>query len=242
MSLFKGIRFFLLPEDNKSRTLKMILGFYPKNMSLYDQAFRHKSVLPSLDEKQESNERLEYLGDAILGAVVAEYFFNKYPYKGEGFLTKMRSRLVRRSFLNQLAIDIGLDTFIETAADTGRSKSIFGDAFEALVGAIYLDKGYLQCKRFIIQKIIKDYVDIEKLVREEKDFKSKLVEYCQKNRKTFDYQLIEKENNRTKYYLCNLLLNGVVVCSTEGNSKKEAEQAAAKQFFLTQSGLNNKVN
>lgn len=231
MSLFKGIRYYLLPEDNKSRTLKTILGFYPKNMSLYNQAFRHKSILASLDEKHESNERLEYLGDAILGAVIAEYFFNKYPYKGEGFLTKMRSRLVRRSFLNQLAIDIGLDTFIETAADTGRSKSIFGDAFEALIGAIYIDKGYAQCKKFITQKIIKDYVDIDQLVREEKDFKSKLVEYCQKKKRTFEYQLTEKENKQIKYYFCTLLIDNQPVCHAEGSSKKEAEQAAAKLFF-----------
>lgn len=208
-------------------------------MSLYDQAFRHKSILTSLDNKEESNERLEYLGDAILGAVVAEYFFNKFPYKGEGFLTKMRSRLVRRSFLNQLAIDIGLDTFIETSADTGRSKSIFGDAFEALIGAIYLDKGYDHCKRFIIQKIIKDYVDIDKLVKEEKDFKSKLVEFCQKNKLKFNYELTEKENNSGKYYICKLIINGEVICQTEGGSKKEAEQKAAMLFFQNNHQLYN---
>ncbi len=231
MSLFKGIRFFLLPEDNKIRTLKMILGFYPKNLALYDQAFRHKSIILQSEKSKESNERLEYLGDAILSAVVAEYFFHKYPYKGEGFLTKMRSRLVRRSFLNQLAIDIGLDTFIETSADTSRSKSIFGDAFEALIGAIYLDRGYRICKKFIIKRIIKDYIDIDQLVSEEKDFKSKLVEYCQKGKHQFDYQLKELDSNHLKYYTCELYVDKEFICKTEGKSKKEAEQAAAKVFF-----------
>lgn len=233
MSLFKGIRYFLLPDKSKNRTLKEILGFYPSNINLYEQAFTHKSVVneTSDSDKKVSNERLEFLGDAILGAITAEYFFNKYPFKEEGFLTKMRSRMVSRSFLNKLAIDIGLDTFLETSADTTRTKSIFGDAFEALIGAIYLDKGYETSKKFIVGKIIRDYINIEELVEQERDFKSKLVEYCQKKKKKLEFILEEYNNSNGVYYKCRLLINNKEVCETEEKSKKSAEQKASKYYF-----------
>lgn len=232
MSLFKGIRYFLLPDKSKNRTLKEILGFYPSNISLYEQAFTHKSVVnESITDEKVSNERLEYLGDAILGAITAEYFFNKYPFKGEGFLTKMRSRLVSRSFLNKLSVDIGLDTFLETSADTTRTKSIFGDAFEALIGAIYLDKGYETCKKFVVGKVIKDYVDIDLLVKKETDFKSKLVEHCQKNKIDFEFSLTEHTNANGIYYKCQLLVAKKLIGETEEKSKKLAEQKASRLFF-----------
>lgn len=232
MSLFQGIRYFLLPDKSKNRTLKTILGFYPKNINLYEQAFTHKSVLNEREEEILSNERLEYLGDAILGAIVADYFFNRFPFEEEGFLTKVRSKLVSRAFLNQLSIDLGLDTFLETSANLSRSKSIYGDAFEALIGAIYLDKGYLVCKKFVVEKVISDYVDIDKLVLQENDFKSKLVEWSQKNNATFSYQLTEKKSGERKYYECILLINDEIVSKSEASSKKKAEQEAAKIFFL----------
>lgn len=231
MSLFKGIRYFLLPDKSKNRTLKEILGFYPSNISLYEQAFTHKSVVNELSENKVSNERLEYLGDAVLGAITADYFFNKYPFKEEGFLTKMRSRLVSRSFLNKLSVDIGLDTFLETSADTSRTKSIFGDAFEALIGAIYLDKGYGACKKFVINKIIKEYVNIDELVEKETDFKSKLVEHCQKNKIKFEFVLVEHSNANGIYYKCKLLIKGKLVGEAEEKSKKLAEQKASKVYF-----------
>ncbi|KAA3649125.1 MAG: ribonuclease III [Bacteroidetes bacterium] len=236
MSLFKGIRFFLLPDKSKNRTLKNILGFSPSNMALYEQAFTHKSIVNETNEDNKvSNERLEYLGDAILGAIVAEFFFNKYPYQEEGFLTKMRSKLVNRTYLNDLSIDIGLDTFLETSADTSRTKSIFGDAFEALVGAIYLDKGYSTCRKFVINKIIKDYVDVEQLVHMETDFKSKLVEWCQKNKKRFEFIVQELENGNGKYYRCQLMINKQLQTTAEGKSKKLAEQNACSVYFIENS-------
>lgn len=231
MSLFRGLRYFLLPDNSKSKTLKSILGFYPKNISFYEQAFTHKSVVNETKEDIVSNERLEFLGDAILGAIIADYFFNRFPFEEEGFLTKVRSKLVSRAFLNQLSIDVGLDTFVETSADLNRSKSIYGDAFEAFIGAIYLDKGYLVCKKFVIEKIISDYIDIEKLISKETDFKSKLVEWCQKHKKEHQYYLTELKNKEVKYYHCRLEINGKQVAEGEAQSKKKAEQAAAEQYF-----------
>ena len=233
MSLFQGIKYYLLSGSSKQKTLKSILGFYPKNPFLYDQAFRHKSVVSEDNDSeiQLSNERLEFLGDAILDAVVADYFFQKFPFENEGFLTQVRSKLVSRNFLNQLAVDIGLDTFIEMAGDIKPSKSINGDAFEALIGAIYLDKGYKNCHKFIVDKVIKDYVDVEELLNTEVNFKSRLIEYCQSNqlRYVFNTDALEVEN--TRYFKCDLVINDVLMSTGEGHSKKSAEQEASKNFI-----------
>lgn len=231
MSLFQGIRYFLLPKRNKKSALKAILGFFPSNLQLYEQAFRHKSIINEKAGQFQSNERLEYLGDAILSAVIADYFFNRFPYKDEGFLTKVRAKLVSRSFLNKLSVELGLDTFLETSANLKRSKSIYGDAFEALIGAIYLDKGYESCKKFLIERVISDYIDINDLIEKEIDYKSKLVEWSQKNNKHFDYQLIELSNGDRKYFKCCLLVEGKEVGKGEAYSKKKAQQQAAGEFF-----------
>ena len=232
MSLFKGIRYFLLTDKSKHRTLKDILGFYPKNPTLYDQAFTHKSILNESEQGEKvSNERLEFLGDAILGAIIAEYFFVKFPYEDEGFLTKVRSKLVSRNFLNQLSIDIGLDTFLETSADLNRSKSIFGDAFEALIGAIYLDRGFTQCKKFVIEKIIRDYIDVDKILQEETNFKSKLIEWVQSKKTSYHFNTEAVDVREGQFFRCHLNIGNYQVVVGEGGSKKRAEQAAAKLFF-----------
>lgn len=232
MSLFKGIQYFLLSDKSKHKALKSILGFFPSNLALYEQAFTHKSILQEEENPNKiSNERLEFLGDALLGAIVAEYFFLKYPFEEEGFLTKVRSKLVSRTFLNQLSIEIGLDTFLETSANTSRSKSIFGDAFEALIGAIYLDKGFQQCKKFVVERVIRDYVDLEKLIQTESNFKSKFIEWAQQHKTTYVFQITVTESAEYKIFQCRLQLNDQTVGEGEGMSKKAAEQAAAKQFF-----------
>ncbi|MDB4083267.1 ribonuclease III [Vicingaceae bacterium] len=232
MSLFRGIKYFLLSDNSKQKTLRQILGFYPRNFSLYDQAFTHKSIVnDGKDNDKVSNERLEFLGDAILGSIVAEYFFQKFPYEDEGFLTKIRSKLVSRDFLNQLSVDIGLDTFLETSVNLYRSKSIFGDAFEALIGAIYLDKGYEQCKKFVVNKIIKDYVDVDELLATETNFKSKLIEYSQSKKMNYKFQTIAVETESIKFFKCELFIGTGEAIVGEGNSKKRAEQEAARLFF-----------
>ena len=233
MSLFRGIKYFLLAEKSKKNTLKEILGFKPKNLALYEQAFVHKSILNESDQgiERESNERLEFLGDAILGAVVAQYLFLKYPKCNEGELTKFRSKIVNRRFLNALAIDIGLDVFIETSANIKRSKSIFGNAFEAFIGAIFLDKGYLACRDFIIDVVIKEYIDMDALILEESDYKSKLIEWVQKNKSNYNFNTIEFLIDGVKNYKTVLLINKVEKTEGAGSSKKSAEQDAAKKFF-----------
>tara|TARA_R110002096_G_scaffold415208_1_gene616866 strand:+ start:13096 stop:13815 length:720 start_codon:yes stop_codon:yes gene_type:complete len=232
LSLFSGIRYFLLSDKSKYQTLKDILGFYPKNPLLYTQAFTHSSAVQEGTEKERnSNERLEFLGDAVLGAIIADYFFMKYPYENEGFLSKLRAKMVNRKFLNQLSIDLGLDTFLETSASTYRSKSIFGDAFEALIGAIYLDKGYDSCKKFVIEKVIKDYINLEELVNTETNFKSKLIEYAQQNKLSYVFKINALESTYSKVFQCSLEVDGKLVGQGEGNSKKIAEQIAAEQFF-----------
>ena len=233
MSLFRGIQYFLLSDNSKQKTLKQILGFYPSNFALYEQAFTHKSVVnEQQDSKKVSNERLEFLGDAILGSIVAEFFFQKFPFEDEGFLTKIRSKLVSRTFLNQLSVDIGLDTFLETSVHTSRTNSLYGDAFEALIGAIYLDKSYEQCKRFVVDKIIKDYVDVERLLATETNFKSKLIEYTQSKKIPYKFQTSGIENESSKFFQCKLFVGAESSIIGEGNSKKRAEQEAARLFFV----------
>lgn len=240
MSLFKGIQYFLLSDNSKQKTLKAILGFYPVNFALYEQAFTHKSITSESDNGRQSNERLEFLGDAVLGAIIAEYFFQKFPLEDEGFLTKIRSKLVSRKFLNQLSVDLGLDSFLETSIHLNRSVSIYGDAFEALIGAIYLDKGYLHAKKFLIDKVIRDYVDIDQLIATETNFKSKLIEFTQykKTSYQFDTSAVETEDNT--YFKCELKVGGQSVSRGEGNSKKAAEQEAAKRFFESLESTNKK--
>ena len=172
-----------------------MLGFVPGNLSLYRLAFRHKSVAQNVKKGvKNSNERLEFLGDAVLGSVVAEVLFKLYPFEDEGFLTELRSKIVNRSNLNQLARKLGFEQLIEydsRMVNSTRQGSLLGDAFEALVGAIYLDKGYDFIKNFLVNHIIKSHIDIHKLEQTETNFKSKLIEWCQRHGKDITFELIE---------------------------------------------------
>src|SRR5688572_21436010 len=173
---FRLFKPYFSKDKNLYFSLKNILGFYPDNISLYKQAFRHSSVASQIKQGvKNSNERLEYLGDAILGAVIAEHLFKVFPYKDEGFLTKMRSKIVSRSTLNQLAQKIGIDKFIEANLESSaKSSAMKGDAFEAMLGAIYLDKGYEVTKRYILERIVRNHIDMSEIESKETDFKSKL--------------------------------------------------------------------
>lgn len=179
-----------------------------------------------------SNERLEYLGDAVLGSVVADFLFKKYPYKDEGFLTEIRSRIVSRQNLNTLSRKLGLDKMIQTSRENQAvGTSILGDAFEAFVGALYLDKGYRFTHRVIVQKIIQNHLDLEELVNKEVNFKSKLIEWAQREKRTVEFVLADElENNKKlKIYVVNLSIDGVVVATGKDYSIKKAEQNAAEQ-------------
>ena len=223
----------LFSKDKKFReSLKNVLGFYPGNISLYRKAFTHSSAAPEIMEGvKDSYERLEFLGDAVLSAIIADYLFKKFPFKDEGFLTKMRSKIVSRVQLNKLSMRFGLQKFID--ADFGFSRnthSVHGDVFEALIGAIYLDKGYTFTNSFIKDKIILQHLDIEEIEQTETDFKSKLIEWAQKEKKAFAFVVVEEVmNGNEKQYVIEARIDQQPFGKGQSNSKKRAEQIAAEK-------------
>ncbi|WP_294177897.1 ribonuclease III [uncultured Coprobacter sp.] len=213
-----------------------ILGFYPNNIKLYEQAFVHRSSDIRTQEGQRiNNERLEFLGDAVLSTIVADILFKKFPNKKEGFLSNTRSKIVKRDTLNDIAIKMGLDKLVQTSIRTNTHNNyIYGNAFEAFIGAIYLDQGYEICKTFIQDRIIAPYIDLSVIARKEVNFKSKLIEWGQKNHIDISFSLIEaftdKENN--PIFQFQAILAGTPCGIGIGYSKKEAQQNAA-QIALT---------
>jgi ribonuclease-3 len=215
--------------------IKNLLGFVPGNATLYKMAFRHRSVAKVLQNgSRSSNERLEFLGDAILGAVIAELLFKSYPYKEEGFLTEMRSKIVNRVNLNQLARKMGFDQLIvfdqKMVNVQTKHHSMLGDAFEALIGAIYLDKGYNYTREFLLKRIVKPYIDIHTLELTETNFKSKLIEWCQRQGKDFSFEMVENDAGESaKLFTINMLVDGEVVGIGRDYNKKNAEKLAAEK-------------
>ncbi len=207
----------------------------PGNVKLYQMAFRHKSVaVPIKEGVKNSNERLEFLGDAVLGSVIAELLFKLYPYKGEGFLTEMRSKIVSRANLNQLSRKLGFDQLIQydsrMISYTTKQGSLLGDAFEAVVGAIYLDKGYQFTKEFLLTRIIDPHVDIETLEVTESNFKSRLIEWCQQEGKEVVFNLIENpEGESSKMFSIEVAVAGEVCGIGRDFNKKSAEKLAAEK-------------
>ncbi|MFL5764454.1 MAG: ribonuclease III [Bacteroidia bacterium] len=234
MPFRKPIRVHLSPDKKLYESLRNILGFYPGNISLYQLAFRHSSAAQLIRKGvKNSNERLEFLGDSVIGAVVAEYLFKKFPYKDEGFLTKMRSKMVSRQQHNQIAMKMGLNKLLEVNNDrhqSGRSTSINGDAYEALIGAIYLDKGYKFAQKFILTRIINVHFDVDELETKEVDFKSKLIEWAQKEKKEFRFEtLVDGANVDDKQFVMQLLIDNEVIGKAQHVSKKRAEQMVSEQ-------------
>lgn len=212
------------------------MGFTPRNADLYKQAFRHHSASTRYDVKEGriSNERLEYLGDAVLSSIIAEVLFSTYPTKGEGFLTELRAKIVSRENLCELARKIGIEDYLEYDKSIRGNRQIIraisGNAFEALIGAIYLDKGYDFTKKFISKRIINPHIDIHQLADKEINFKSKLIEWCQKNRKTIAFEALEeRKQGKQKSYLVSVMIDGEEFGRGEDFSKKKAEQIAASK-------------
>ena len=217
------------------RLLYPILGFYPGNTKLYRQALLHKSSSVKEDKgKWQNNERLEFLGDAVLDAVVGDIVYRHFEGKREGFLTNARSKIVQRATLNKLAKDIGLDRLI-TSNNHSRSHNSYmaGNAFEALVGAIYLDRGYDACMRFMEKRILKTLLNIDKVAYKEINFKSKLLEWSQKKRGEIAFNIVEEGNEdaSTPYFVSNVVLEGIECGRAKGYSKKESQQLAAKEAW-----------
>lgn len=225
---------YISPDRKYVRSLRNLLGFVPGNVRLYRMAFRHKSVAVNIKENgnaKNSNERLEFLGDAILGSVIATLLFKKYPYKGEGFLTEMRSKIVSRANLNILAKKMGLNELIEYDAKMfgySRQSSLLGDAFEALIGAIYLDKGYAKTQSYILTQIINPLVDIHQLENTETNFKSRLIEWCQHHNKEIQFQKVSNQES-SRLFTVEALIDGEVKGIGQDYNKKNAEKIAAEK-------------
>ncbi|MCC8410626.1 ribonuclease III [Mucilaginibacter sp. UR6-1] len=234
MPINRFYKLYLSPNRKYVKTLKNLLGFVPGNLSLYRMAFRHKSVAQNVKNGvKNSNERLEFLGDAVLGSVVAEVLFKLYPYKDEGFLTELRSKIVSRVNLNQLGRKLGFEQLVEydnRILSSGRQGSLLGDAFEALIGAVYLDKGYEFTKDFLINHIIKSHIDIHTLEMTETNFKSKLIEWCQRHGKDISFDLISnQEGESTKLFTIQTVVDGEPLGLGKEFSKKNAEKLSAEK-------------
>jgi ribonuclease-3 len=238
MPISRLYKLYLSPNRKYVKILKNLLGFVPGNIALYKLAFRHKSVAQNVKKGvKNSNERLEFLGDAVLGSVVAEVLFKLYPFEDEGFLTELRSKIVSRVNLNQLARKLGFDKLIEfdnRALNAQRQGSLLGDAFEALIGAVYLDKGYDFTRHFLVNHIIKSHIDIHKLEQTETNFKSKLIEWCQRHSKDISFDLIDNlDGENTKLFTVQASVDGEPVGQGKEFSKKNAEKLAAEKACET---------
>jgi ribonuclease-3 len=225
-------------DHSFKKQLKGLLGYSPGNTALYKTALTHRSVKETSDE---NNERLEYLGDAILSALVAEYLFKRYPYKGEGYLTEMRSKMVNRAQLNDIAIRMGLKkvTLFNKSDASLKTSQIFGNTLEALVGAIYLDTGYKKTARWIIQHIIQPHMFMDELETRDINQKNRLYGWANKNGKTLEFETIgEKLENGRRLFTVAAVLNGRVIAEGKAFNKKDASQIAA-QNAVEKLGIEN---
>lgn len=217
--------------DNFYRELKGLLGYSPRNFDLYKLAMVHRSATVVMPKGQRiDNERLEYLGDAILDAIVADYLFEKFPDQKEGFLTKMRAKIVSRSNLNRLAYDIGLHRFVKAANGLQGHRNIYGNALEALIGAMFIDKGYRTTSKVVIKQFLERHINLSLLAEQENDYKSRLLELAQKSKLTARFETIEENNlpeSSPPQFVASLYWEGNIIATGKGFSKKEAEQNAA---------------
>lgn len=221
--------------------LKKVLGFKPKNIQIYKTAFTHRSMNIKDGEGNAINyERLEFLGDAMLGAVIASHLYLEVPGGDEGYLTKMRSKIVSREHLNELGKDLNLIKLIESKISSAQfGDNIHGNLFEALIGAIFLDKGFKFCEKFIYKRVIIPYVDIAQLEGKVISYKSLLIEWCQKEKKKFDYNVYEDTgNDEVRHFSVKLSIDNKIIAKARATSKKKAEEKVSKRaFFVFQSRM-----
>ncbi|MEI8272245.1 MAG: ribonuclease III [Paludibacter sp.] len=231
--LIKKIRLLSNARKEPYFLFKQVLGFYPDKIEYYQLAVRHKSVsIPTEKGHNLSNERLEFLGDAVLNSVVTDILYNRFEIEQEGFLTNTRSKIVKRDSLNQLAVKIGLDKLVKVTkyVNANTNNNIYGNALEALMGAIYLDYGYKQCKKFIENRLFSSFINLDEITGNEVNFKSKLIEWCQKNRVEPDFILVQDtlQNANKHEFLTRLEIAGNIVCEATGSSKKESQQNVSR--------------
>jgi ribonuclease-3 len=216
--------------------MQRLLKFSPKQLEFYQKAFTHRS-LKKVDKNGEpyNYERLEFVGDAMLGSVIASYLFIKAPNQSEGYLTQMRSKIVSREHLNELGKDLNLISFVKSNIPKNNiGDNIHGNIFEALIGAIYLDRGYDYCSKFIYDKVIVPYVDIPKLEGKITSYKGLIIEWCQKNKKKYFIDTYEDTGNETvKHFSVKIKIDDIQIAKGRATSKKKAEEQASKRVYFT---------
>ena len=221
-------------NDGFLNDMRKLLGFVPKKLEFYEMAFTHRS-LKKVDKNGEpfNYERLEFLGDAMLGSVIASYLYKKVPKGTEGYLTQMRSKIVSRDHLNELGKDLNLIRFVKSnISQDNVGENIHGNIFEALIGAIYLDKGYNYCKKFIYERVIVPYVDIPKLEGKITSYKGLIIEWCQKQKKRYHIDTYEDTGNEPiKHFSVKISIDGEQVAKGRATSKKKAEEQASKRVY-----------
>jgi ribonuclease III len=225
----------ILPKREFSSRLKKILGFKPGNLKLYEIAFIHRSATFTMpDGKKVNNERLEYLGDAVLDAILSDYLFEKFPDATEGFMTKIRSRIVNRDILNQLALSMGIQNIlISNISSIQPTKNLYGDALEALIGSVFLDKGFRKTKKLFIRNVLNKYLDLDVIVKTDTDYKSLVFEWVQKHKSNliFTYNEEYDFNRKKSVFSTVLIIDKEEMGEGHGSSKKEAEQEASSQAW-----------
>jgi ribonuclease III len=226
---------YILEKREFGSRLKKILGFNPGNLKLYEIAFIHRSASFTLpDGKKVNNERLEYLGDAVLDAILSDYLFEKFPDATEGFMTKIRSRIVNRDILNQLAVSMGINKIlISNISSVQPTKSLYGDALEALIGSVFLDKGFKKTKKLFIRNVLNKYLDLYLIINTDTDYKSLVFEWVQKHKSNliFTYNEEYDFNLKKSVFSTTLIIDKTELGEGHGSSKKEAEQEAASQAW-----------
>jgi len=244
MLFFKKLKKSIPSEKNIDflNFLKTILGYKPKNLHYYSKAFTHSSAKKKFDGKAFNYERLEFLGDAFIDSIVAAFLYEEAPLKDEGYLTQMRSKIVSRTNLNKIGKDLGLLKYVTSKISEQKfGDNIYGNIYEAIVGAVYLDKGYIACEKFVIQTLITPYVDIEHLEGKITSYKSVLIEWCQKYKKEIKFDISEeKAKEKVKHFSVKLYINEKLISKGRSTSKKKAEEIAAKRaYYSLQSRIEN---
>lgn len=230
MFIKKIYNLYFSKDKKLAKQLRQVLGYVPSNMHLYKLAFYHKSMNNAKIKKNQHNERLEYLGDSLLSSIVAEYLFKKYPQGDEGFLTKMRSKIVKRKTLNKIAKFMGIDLILSEYSQGRISNSMLGNALEAVVGAIYLERGYNATKRYVIRSILLKYLNVHELEEHDDNFKSRLLEWGQKNNIEVDFRLVSKyKYEKRDRFKVGIFIDGDEVSIADDFNKKSAEQSAAER-------------
>ena len=227
------IKLLFVKEKELYVFIHRITGYYPRDIRPYQLAMVHRSKPVKLEDGSwANNERLEFLGDAVLDTVVADFLYHTYPGKHEGFLTSTRAKIVQRESLNRIGNSLHLDSHVHALTHTSSHNSyICGNALEALVGAIYLDQGYKRCRKFIINRLVNKHFDLNDLVKTEQNFKSRLIEWCQKHHVSIEYELIDTQTDSDKnpVFRTAVILGGIYASDALGYSKKESHQSASRE-------------